>query len=325
MQRWPLSIAAAWVLTREEQFVEGCYRAAYNPTLNPVENDATDWRRNTKVGGHDLNRRPVMLFPSAEAASLRLRTVLSHDQWDFSRDEVLSSCPPLDGDQASVMASVWRGQDPEKHKRIPLSHAAWWIASERASQIFALDDRTIWAPAFTSLLCSIVDRQVRVSANDPSPARSMDAALFDLADAAGTFPIDFPARASEGFGGPPYRPGYGAFIACDLLAGDRYYTANTREPAWSGLQLLSADLLQLFSKSKSLAKPLFVEQAQVNEWALAYVKSLPEGKNPNEKKMWEAAKIGIPGAKYKQVITAKNEISPNPGRGRIKSKDKIQK
>jgi hypothetical protein len=243
MQRWPLSIATAWVLTRERRFVEDC---AGTSALAAIEGRAADWRRNTMVNGQDLHRRPVMLFPSAEMAALALRAELNHDQWDYSTDEVLQRFPGLgEPDWGRATGSVWRGQDPNDRKRIPLSHAAWWVASQQGSEIVALDDRSIWSPAFKLLLQLIVDQRLQVFAIDPSPAELIDYADFDLADAAGSFPIDFPVHASEGFGGSPYRPGRGAFIACDLLGGDSYYAAGQLKPVWSGMQVPTNQLLKV--------------------------------------------------------------------------------
>ena len=64
---------------------------------------------------------------------------------------------------------------------------------------------------------------------------------------------------------------------------------------------------------------------EVFTWARTYIKSLPPGQNPNEKTMWAAAKVQLPGAAHKQVMAAKVAVIGKVGRGRIKSKGEIQK
>jgi hypothetical protein len=69
-----------------------------------------------------------------------------------------------------------------------------------------------------------------------------------------------------------------------------------------------------------------VPYEQVHDWAEAYVQALQKtGQNPNQKKMWTAAKDQLPGAKYKQVMDAKEALTGPVGPGRIKSKNQIQK
>jgi hypothetical protein len=259
MQRWPLSIAAAWVLTRNENFVEGCSRSGYGveelcrPGLGAVKTETYDWRNDRPIEGSRLGRRPVMLFPTVEEAATRLRCELNDHQWDFPRDEVLARFPNRDADQSVLLASVWRGSDPRRQSRLTFSHAAWWIASEQGTRIFALDDRIEWKPAFDALLAGIVEGEVAVSAVDPPPARPLSASLFD------SIPVDYPAQALDQFLGSPYRPGQSSFVRCELLSseGDDYFTSGKIEPAWRGLQVRSNDLLQMlgtYSKPKPFTR-----------------------------------------------------------------------
>jgi hypothetical protein len=88
-----------------------------------------------------------------------------------------------------------------------------------------------------------------------------------------------------------------------------------------------ADLNQFIeavqSKRSAVVKPVVSREA-LREWARDYIDSLA-GNNPNQKKMWAAAKTQMPGALYKDVIATMKELAGNPGRGRIKSKSKSKK
>jgi hypothetical protein len=257
MQRWPLSISTAWVLTRNEAFVEGCTRREPETGelgLGRVKTEAYDWRNDTPIEGTRLGRRPLMLFPTVEAAADLLRHELNQHQGDFPRDEVLARFPKLaDADHSALRASVWRGNDPRRQNRITLSHAAWWIASEQGTRIFPLDDRIEWSPAFDKLLATVVEGELAIFSVDPPPARRVSADLFD------GMPVDYPAQALTQPFGSPYRPGRDSFIECDLLGaqGDQYFKAGKFEPAWRGLQVSSNDLLQMLgahSKPKAFTR-----------------------------------------------------------------------
>jgi hypothetical protein len=249
-RRWPLSIASAWVLSRNKEFVESCVRR-HEPEdlgLGPVKTQAQEWRRNTGIVQYGatmwFGRRPVMLFPTVEAAAERLQHELAPtSEGLFERAEVLARFPKLavgDCPSPSQWASVWRGSSPHDHRRITFSHAAWWIASEQGTRIIALDDRAAWKPAFDALLPRIVDREFVIYSTDPPPARPLSADLFD------GIPIDYPAQALDQFAGFPYRLGPVSFIGCDLLEGDRYFTRGQDEPTHRGLQVSSTDLLKMF-------------------------------------------------------------------------------
>jgi hypothetical protein len=247
MQIWPWSIATAWALTRNDEFVEGCIRSddgeLYTPGLGAIETEAYDWRWNTPIMGKSLGCRPLMLFPTVTAAAERVRVAINQHRLDFPRDEVLARFPKLAvGDQPtpSQWASVWRGNSPHDHRRVSLSHAAWWVASEQGTRIFDLDDRASWKPAFATLLAPIVDREFPIYSTDPPPARPLPADLFD------DIPVNYPSRALDQFAGFPYRPGLHSFIDCDLLeGGDRYFTRGQVDPTQRGLQIGSAALLRL--------------------------------------------------------------------------------
>jgi hypothetical protein len=189
---------------------------------------------NTPIKGKSLGRRPLMLFPTVAAAAERVRLELNQHRWDFPRDEVLARFPKLavgDLPTPSQWASVWRAYDPRNQRRVPFSHAAWWIASEQGTRIFALDDHAAWAPAFDASLVTIADGEVAIFSIDPGPARPLQVDLFD------GISVNYPAYDW-------YRPGLHSFIECDLLEGDRYFTCGQDEPIHRGLQVSSTDLLK---------------------------------------------------------------------------------
>ena len=253
---WPFGVAAGWVLSRNERFAVECHQET-NPPIAAVRNAAYQWRWDIKVDGCSLGRRPIMLFPSEEIAAEQLQAEVDAarircEDNAYSAVNIRSRFPQIDyPDRVRVAASMWQGQDPNKCRRISLSHAAWWIASTQGTTPFALDDRAAWASAFTPLLQSIVDKDVQVfGVVAQPPVQKVPADSFD------GVPVEYPARASEGSGGSPYQHGYHAFVAADLLAhGDRYYARGKREAIWRGLQLSTVDLLKCFRKNISGSGP----------------------------------------------------------------------
>jgi hypothetical protein len=260
MQIWPWSIATAWALTRNDQFVEGCLRSGYGegelcrPSLGAIQTEAYDWRWNTGIVQYRetmcFGRRPLMLFPTVATAANRVRLELDQHRWDFPKDDVLARFPKLAiGDRLSPLlwASVWRGSDPRSQERVTFSHAAWWIASEQGTRVFALDDRDSWRPAFDALLTVIEDGEVALFTVDSRRARRLPADLL------GSFDVNYPAMALNQFAGSPYRPGDSSFIETDLLnsEGDQYFLQGQREPAGRGLQVSSTDLLKMFAERRA--------------------------------------------------------------------------
>jgi hypothetical protein len=244
MQRWSLAVAAAWVMTRQREFLAACVRPGAAPTLQSIETDADDWRRNIKIEGRDLGRQPVKFFPTSKSAYQQLRAELPHDKWDFSKDEVLSKFPKLDDpDQARVIASVWRGSDPRKIPRISLSHAAWWIVSKGGTAPFALDDYQKWTSAFVGLLSHIADGRLVAFDQGRSPAQQIPASNFD------TMRVKYPCGAS---GWSALEPGHhDGFIECDShlegIPGDRLFLPGKREPAWRNIVVNSTELVALYT------------------------------------------------------------------------------
>jgi hypothetical protein len=259
-QRWPLSIATAWVLTREPRFVEGCVRdrGQNAPELGPVETEAADWRFNTMVSRRDLDRRPVMLFPTVDSAAQRLREAFP-EQDTFSQREVLTKFPRLDdADRVAVFASMWSGQSPHDHEWLLLSHAAWWVASGGGRKLCVLDDARTWEKLLASL-----SKTVAIFGTHPPPYCRIAPDEFV------GVPFEYPCRAfspdlepnrnSWNRLGPVYEPGRDTFIRCTLdpretFGGDLYYLGNPGlrivpppfppQPRWGKLMVRSAELLE---------------------------------------------------------------------------------
>jgi hypothetical protein len=246
--RWSENAAVAWVLSRDSNFAQACRRSEKKDLAETrflVDAEASRWRQFGK---------PIMLFPTVEAARQRLfekfEAIGPHVATGplYSQSKVVNCFPPLDhDDRTHLLDSVWRGQCPNKQRWITLSNAGWWIASDHGKQLFSLDDRTIWAVTFSSLLQAVIDKKIKI---DPPPPPDLPAAGFGLLNMHGEFAVEYPANASVTFAGSPYRgPSRRPFIACDLLnlAGDEYF-ANGK-PLWSGLHVLSDDLVEQFSAS----------------------------------------------------------------------------
>jgi hypothetical protein len=138
---------------------------------------------------------------------------------------------------------VWRGNNPHDHGRVTFSHAAWWIASEQGTRIFALDDHAVWKPAFDALLAAIVDSKIVAFSVYRSPSQRLSADLFD------NMLVDYPAHALDQF----RWPGDSSFIRTDLLnsEGDQYFLRSQDEPTHRGLQVSSTDLLKMFAERRA--------------------------------------------------------------------------
>src|SRR5262249_28672317 len=229
--RWSQRIAAAWVLTRNKHFVSACAQPCTTidcgvPSLARVQDEASDWR-------YDMNGRgPVMLFPSAALAARHLRGELSHDRWDFSKDEVLARFPELeDIEHERVVASVWRGADPHDVEFVSLSHAAWWLASDRGNRAIVLDDVRVWQPAFKEVI------SLPVSATEPPQYCEIAAKEFL------GVPFIYPCGAWHHRMVPDPAHVEGALIVCDLERGDCYYSDGGMK--YRGLMVRSSDLIAL--------------------------------------------------------------------------------
>jgi hypothetical protein len=239
-QRWPLSIATAWVLTRNKKFVESCVRRheLKDLSIGPVKAEAYRWRWDTPIKGKQLGRRPVMLFPTVEAAAERLLGELTPtSEGLFERLEVLAHFPKLvDPPSPALLASVWRGSDPRSQERVTFSHAAWWIASERGTRIIVLDDHALWKPAFDGLSAAIVDGKVTILSVDSQAALQLRRELFR------GILVNYPSEALRS----PWRRGHDLFVDCDLLDSDQYFLRDQDRPTWLGLQVSSVDFLKTF-------------------------------------------------------------------------------
>jgi hypothetical protein len=246
-QRWPLSIASAWVLSRNKEFVASCVRPNEPEDLGvgPVRTEAYNWRWDVPINGKQLGRRPVMLFPTVEAAAERLQRELTPTSTGlFERAEVLARFPQLatgDCPSPSAWDSVWKGIDPRSQERLTFSHAGWWIASEQGARIFPLDDHASWKPALDELLAAVVDDTAAIFSVDSQGAQRLSGKLF-----CGVL-VDYPAYALRF----PWRRGHDLFVECDLLnlEGDQYFSRGAREPAWRGLQV--ADLLKMYGRRRT--------------------------------------------------------------------------
>jgi hypothetical protein len=241
MAWWPLHVATAWALSRDEEFTTACRR----PDPGYLVASEADIRRQTG--------RPVMLFPTDKCAQNAVVKSIGKCEAVLPAS-VLSLFPRLDdANRAAALASVWRGMDPKEHRRIPLSHGAWWIASKEGSQFVCLDDRAVWQPAFELIMDAAINGQLSIFETEPPPVRRIPACDFD------GMPIEFPARASEHRLGSPFQQGRDAFIRCDLLRGDQYISANADADRF-GLQVNSDELLKLTGRLERAPKAASTEK-----------------------------------------------------------------
>jgi len=239
LERWQASIATVWVLTRNKKFTQACARG-YGSDANTVQLEADEWRRVSFLRGEDnqAGRGPVMLFPSVTAAWERLRTEFGPESADYARLEVLARFPALDGlDRQCFMQSVWRAKDPEASPGLPLSHAAWWLATNGGTEPIILDDWKVWKPAFEKLRRHLSAAQILIldgNGADVSP-RAFAVVGFD-----------YPCRALPR---SPFVAGRHTYIACALtpeesVHGDQFFEAGSNVARWQNLTLLSADFIK---------------------------------------------------------------------------------
>jgi hypothetical protein len=255
-QTWSTAIATAWVLSRNRQFTEACSRSNF-PDDYVIEGEAEEWKRASTRPRDQSGRKPVMLFPSVTAACQNLVGTLGTKpdksaapdvndiKWveyvkslKFHRAAVLESFPDLDDrDRERLLASVWRGDDPHKHARIPFSHAAWWIASDHGTRPVTLDDVVTWRAGFERILEQVA-KGLTILALDPPPARAISPSEFD------SVPIEYPCAA---LARSPYRGGRDSHIACtiDSERGDRYFEKGNSVAKWLRLMVQSAELLKI--------------------------------------------------------------------------------
>jgi hypothetical protein len=250
-EAWPEHVAVAWVLSRDQAFTQACARAT---AWNVGSNEAADRR---------CKGKPVMLFPTVDAAGQRLWDAFNvTDHQPFRRADITARFPSRDrGDGARVLKSIWRADDPRDKGQgeIPLSHAAWWIASNNGTEPFALDDAKKWAPAFNHIFAEAYNDRLPIFDTYTAPWKKLPKDdLHGMQDA-----IDYPCDAFRSF----FEPGRASRIVCSLdsdrsFIGDQYFECGNREPKWRRLMVSAAALvLQLgstttkrFKKKASLEK-----------------------------------------------------------------------
>jgi hypothetical protein len=262
LQSWSTAIATAWILTRNRRFTEACTRSKF-PSDHVIDGEADIWKRAGARAGDQSGQKPVMLFPSVAAAWQKLKDTLGEGP-DFARAAVLKDFPDLDATAGEgVLASVWRGDDPRQQSRISLSHAAWWIASDRGARPVALDDVATWRPAFEFIVEQIVKGTLTVVAVDPPPARLIPPGEFD------GMPLEYPCAAFEINFRSPYRPSRDAHIACTIdperrTIGDQYFEKGNPIAKWSQLMVQSAELLKLRTTTprKNLTAKVYSDHVQ---------------------------------------------------------------
>jgi hypothetical protein len=243
LQRWHSSIAAVWVLTRNKKFVQACARG-HGTDANTVRLEADEWKRVSFLSAEDnqARRGPVMLFPSVVAAWERLQREFGPASWDYPRSEVVERFPALDTlDRDRLMRSIWRADDPEKAPALPLSHAAWWLATKGGTEPIVLDDWKVWKPAFERLRRHLTGAQILIldqNGNGVSP-RAFAQVGFD-----------YPCRALPR---SPFLAGRHTHIACALtreesVHGDQFFEAGSDAARWQNLTLLSAHFIEATAK-----------------------------------------------------------------------------
>ena len=232
---WPEHVAAAWALSRDRELVEVC---AARP-------DPRGWVVQIEAINRRLAGRPVMLFPSVGSAKKRLRaTFNAATAFDvveaacFRRDAVIARFPGIDDrDRVKVLASVWQGNDPNEHERIPLSDAIWWIASQGANDPVVLDDHARWEWTYTTLVECIINDKVAIFATYPGPAERVPSEHF------AEMPVKFL------LGGVPMRGRHlEAHVLCAVGTehqwGDQWFGNGGGKAKWQRLMIPSAELMQ---------------------------------------------------------------------------------
>ncbi|MGP0089124.1 MAG: hypothetical protein ACLPKB_04080 [Xanthobacteraceae bacterium] len=238
LDRWHPVIATAWILSRNKSFTQACARTYGD--ANTVQVEANEWKRVSflSVADNQASRGPVMLFPSIFAAWERLQVELGPACPDYIRSEVVNRFPALDSaDRARLMQSLWRADDPHRCAALPLSHAAWWLATQGGTKLVVLDDWKVWRPAFEKLRRHLASGQILIldkDRNDVSP-RAFAVVGFD-----------YPCRALLC---SPFVAGRHTYIACALTPhesaqGDQFFEAGSDAPRWQNLALLSSHFIQ---------------------------------------------------------------------------------
>jgi hypothetical protein len=239
LERWHPSIATLWVLTRNKKFTQACARG-YGSDANTVQLEADEWRRVSFLRAEDnqAGRGPVMLFPSVQAAWERLQREFGPALADYARSEVLDRFPALDSlDRDRLMQSVWRAEDPAKCAGLPLSHAAWWLATKGGTAPIILDDWKVWKAAFEKLRRHLTGAQILIIDKNGSDVSPRTFAVVGF---------DYPCRALPR---SPFVAGRHTYIACALtpdesVHGDQFFEAGSDAARWQNLTLLSAHFIQ---------------------------------------------------------------------------------
>jgi hypothetical protein len=239
LERWQASIATVWVLSRNESFTQACARG-YGSDANTVQLEADEWRRAGFLQAEDNQacRGPVMLFPSVLAAWERLRREFGPESADYARSEVLARFPDLDSpDRDRLLQSVWRAEDPKKCAALPLSHAAWWLATRRGTELIILDDWRVWKVAYEKVRRHLVGAQIPIVDKNGQDVSPREFAVVGF---------DYPCRAHAR---SPYAAGRHTYIACALtphesVHGDQFFAAGSNTAKWQNLMLSSAEFIR---------------------------------------------------------------------------------
>jgi hypothetical protein len=243
LERWHPSIVAAWVMTRNTKFVQSCARG-YGRDANTVQLEADEWRRVSFLHADDnqAGRGPVMLFPSVHAAWERLQREFGSASQDYARSEVLDRFPALDIlDRDRLTQSLWRAEDPAKCAGLPLSHAAWWLATKRGTEPIILDDWKVWKLAFEKLRQHLTAAQMLIIDKDGSTVSPRTFAVVGF---------DYPCRALPR---SPFVAGRHTYIACALtpdqsVHGDQFFETGSDAARRQNLTLLSAHFFEVIAE-----------------------------------------------------------------------------
>jgi hypothetical protein len=299
---WPAPVATAWVLSRDRRFTEACtnIHGDTKEWLDDMQAQAEIWRLLPEPLSDPTDYTyPIMLFPSSEDAwfalcrettwgvagiqgRIRVKSGnLSPWSQELSPTDVLVRFPRLeDSDRALVMSSVWSGNNPREHNRIPLSHAAWWIGSKGGISPFALDNSTVWDQAFEALIDHVLQRRISIFADHPPPARRLPSEPF--AD----IPFEYPLARSR-YDRSPHKDQ--PHIACslqDLDPGtDRYFVEGNIEPKWRRLSIPSSELIKQLptTSGKTFASSMSLTEQRDREIA----SRLKTGARPGQNVAWK--------------------------------------
>ncbi|MGP0090259.1 MAG: hypothetical protein ACLPKB_09930 [Xanthobacteraceae bacterium] len=239
LERWHPIIATAWVLSRNKSFTQACTRAYGD--ANTVQLEANEWRRVSFLSAADnqASRGPVMLYPSVFAAWERLQVELGPASPDYARSQVIERFPALDDgpDRDRLMQSVWRADDPHRCAALPLSHAAWWLATQGGTKLVILDDWKVWRSAFEKLRRLLTGAQILILDKDRDDVSPRAFAVVGF---------DYPCRALLR---SPFVAGRHTYVACALTPhesaqGDQFFEAGSDAPRWQNLALVSSHFIQ---------------------------------------------------------------------------------